>query len=59
MTYFTEADRPLDGGTRFAYKCPVCGSEWAITFPPGVEVVATDAAECERCRGKAPAVPPT
>jgi hypothetical protein len=58
MAYFTEAERPADVATRFNHKCPTCGNEWAITFPPGVEVVANAAGECERCRRKTPAVPP-
>ena len=59
MAYFAEAERPADVGTRFAHKCPVCGHEWAITFPPGVEVIAGPAVACAQCRGKTPAVPPT
>ena len=55
MAYFTEAARPE--GTRFTHKCPACGHQWAITFPPGVEVVASTAAECERCRGNQLAAP--
>src|SRR5687767_11504507 len=58
MTYFTAAEPLVEAGTRFSHKCPVCGREWAITLPPGVEV-ATAAPECVRCRGKQPAVPPT
>jgi hypothetical protein len=63
MAYFTETERPTERpaevGTRFTHKCPVCGGAWSIVFPPGVEVVAKADAECEQCRGKAPAVPPT
>src|SRR4051812_47637794 len=53
MAYFTEAERPTEVGIRFTHKCPVCGGEWSIVFPPGVEVVAEAAAECQRCRGTA------
>jgi hypothetical protein len=56
MDHFTEAGRP---GTRHTHKCPVCGFQWAVTLPPGVEVVATAAPECEKCRAQTPAVPPT
>jgi hypothetical protein len=57
MTYFTESERPHDG-TRFTHKCPVCGFEWAVTLPAGVEVAVTSA-QCERCHGQTPAIPPT
>ena len=50
MAYFMEAERPA--GTRFTHKCPACGSEWAITFPPGVDVPQDPAAVCDRCRAK-------
>ena len=56
MTYFTAADLPT--GNRLTHKCPVCGFEWAVTLPAGIEVTVS-AAECERCRGTTPAVPPT
>ena len=58
MAYFTESERPAEVGSRLSHKCPVCGFEWAVTLPPGVEV-AVSAGECERCRGQTPAVPPT
>ena len=38
MASFAESERPVDPGTRFSHKCPVCGNEWAVTFPPGVPV---------------------
>jgi DNA-directed RNA polymerase subunit RPC12/RpoP len=54
MAYFTQAERPTEAGTRFAYKCPVCGHQWAMTFPPGADVPDGTNAQCERCRKKAP-----
>ena len=55
MAYYLEAAPPAATGTRFTHTCPVCGGEWAITFPPGVQVPADAGAVCERCRAQSAA----
>jgi len=55
MVFYRAADRPVEPGTRYTHKCPTCGSEWAITFPPGVDVPSDPAAVCGRCRAVPPA----
>jgi hypothetical protein len=59
MVHVTEAERPAEVGDRFSYQCPTCGYKWAATFPPGVEAPTDAGAECEQCRRKPPAAPPT
>src|SRR4051812_48953772 len=51
MDYFLEAPRPA--GTQFSHKCPACGHEWAVTFPPGVPVPERGDVACIRCGPKA------
>jgi hypothetical protein len=58
MVYFMTFPQPTPADTRFVHKCPLCGTEWAITFPAGVPVPERGDMACVRCRGKVPAVPP-